>query len=77
MKDNVAYLPQEGPGPFTANPATKPPINVIDGAATGANALATFFDDHVPDMIMDHERKLGIIRSVTGSLRYFADAGQD
>ena len=49
----------------------------MDGAATGASALATFFDDHVLDMIMDHERKLGIIRSVSGSLQYRADPGQD
>ena len=56
MKDNVADLPQEGPGPFTANPATKPPISVMDSEAAGASALAIFFDDHMLDMIMDLER---------------------
>lgn len=63
MKDNFAYLPQEGPGPFTANPATKPPISDMDSEAAGASALATFFYDHMLDMTMDHERKLGIIHT--------------
>lgn len=67
----------KGPGPFTPKPATKPPIDVMDEAAARASALATFFDDHLLDMLLDHERKLGIIRSVTCSLRYKANPGED
>lgn len=49
----------------------------MDEAAARASALATFFDDHLLDMLLDHERKLGIIRSVTCSLRCKANPGED
>ena len=76
MQHNVAFLPLEGPGSFAANPATKPPIVVVNDEAARGNALATF-DDHLLDMMLDHERKLGIIRSVKCSLRYKNKLGVD